>query len=186
MPDHEAGFAAFLLNRCSRSGMIAPTVGPIGGWTQGGRDTIAARFNGPMLAERIRAVAALGERFRPRRGDGIAHVEDLAGSGIEDEVFLFVDPPYIGPGDRLYAHGMSAAEHARLARALRSCPASWVLTYDAHPQVEVLYQGHEVQEFEIGYSAAGARTATEYLVTPRGMGVPSGNPLGRGGVWPVL
>lgn len=31
-------------------------------------------------------------------GDGISFLEDLPESGVQDEVFCFVDPPYIGRG----------------------------------------------------------------------------------------
>lgn len=180
VPAHEAGLAAFLVNRCSRSGIVAPNVGPIGGKAQSGRYTICARFNGPALANRIRAVSALGQRFRPHHGDGITWIEQLSGSGVEHEAFLFVDPPYIGPGNRLYAEGMDAAGHDRLAVALTGCSAPWVLTYDAHPRVLELYERHRVREFEISYTAAGSRIATEYVVLADGLTAPMGNPLGRG------
>lgn len=91
----ELAYAAFILNRCSRSGLVLPNVGPIGGKQQAGRYTIASRFDGPKLAARINTVTAFGSRFRPRRGDGIDSIEELNGSiGIEDEVLLFVDPPF--------------------------------------------------------------------------------------------
>lgn len=184
VPPLEAGFAAFLINRCSRSGIVTPSVGPIGGKAQAGRWTVASRFNGPALAARVRAIAALGGRLRVISGDGIAHLESLDGSGIEDEVFAFVDPPYIAEGNRLYANGMSAADHARLAAALRHCPAPWVLTYDAHPAVLELYAGHAVMEFEIPHTANRQRIDTEYAVLSAGLHLATGaHPLGRGRHW---
>lgn len=135
----DLGYAAFLLNRCSRSGMVLGNVGPIGGKHQTGRHTIASRFHGERLADRIRAVSALGQRFRVHEGDGISYIEDLTASGVEDEVFVFADPPYLGVGNALYAQGMQSGQHERLAAALRACPAPWVLTYDAHPGVLDLY-----------------------------------------------
>jgi DNA adenine methylase len=176
----ELGLAAFILNRCSRSGMIISNVGPIGGKTQSGRDTIGARFNAPALADRIRAVHALGDRFKVFAGDGISFLEDLPSSGIHDEVFCFVDPPYIGVGNDLYAVGMDDDLHERLARALNKLTAPWLLTYDAHPRIPLLYPGSEVVEFDIPHTAGSSRVGTEYLVLGPGMGLPEANPLGKG------
>lgn len=202
-PDREElAYAAFILNRCSRSGMILGNVGPIGGKAQSSY-TVASRFPAAALAERIRAVAALGQRFRVFEDDGIEYVAALADSGFGDEVFVFADPPYIGAGERLYAHALGDGHrgammarsarhspqarvrndgHSRLAEALLGCPAPWALTYDAADAVIDLYPGCRVLEFEIPHSAGRGRIGTEYLVTPPGLELPSGNPLGRGAI----
>ncbi|AZZ54942.1 DNA adenine methylase [Rathayibacter iranicus] len=125
----ELGYAAFLINRCSRSGILSPAVGPMGGHAQIGEWTIGARFNSAALAERIRRVHALRNRVTVFVGDGISHVEDLNGSGIEDEVVLFVDPPYLREGNRLYVRGMNGSAHQRFADALHATAARWMLTY---------------------------------------------------------
>jgi DNA adenine methylase len=178
----ELGLAAFILNRCSRSGMILPTVGPIGGKAQGGLHTISARFNAEALADRIRAVHALGDQFKVFAGDGISFLEDLPDSGVQDEVFCFVDPPYIGVGNDLYAVGMDGNLHQRLADALNRLTAPWLLTYDAHPQIPQLYPDSDVVEFDIPHTAGASRVGTEYLVLGPGMGLPEANPLGKGSV----
>ena len=181
----DLGYAAFILNRCSRSGMVLGNVGPIGGKHQTGTHTVGSRFHGERLAERLRAVSAFGGRFRAFEGDGITYTDHLEGSGIEDEVFLFVDPPYIGEGNRLYTRGMQPTCHARLAAALERCPAPWVLTYDAHPDVLELYPQHEVVEFDIPHTANRQKVGTEYLVLPEGLSVPEVHPLGKGQWWAV-
>lgn len=182
MNSFELGLAAFILNRCSRSGMIMPSVGPIGGKSQSGRDTINARFNGQALADRIRTVHALGNRFKVFAGDGISFLEDLPTSGVQDEVFCFVDPPYIGVGNDLYAIGMDDDLHERLAGALNRLTAPWLLTYDAHPRIPLLYPGSDVVEFDIPHTAGSSRVGTEYLVLGPGMQLPKSNPLGKGNV----
>jgi DNA adenine methylase len=176
------GLAAFILNRCSRSGMILPSVGPIGGKAQTGLHTVAARFNAAALADRIRTVHALGDRFKVFAGDGISFLEDLPASGVQDEVFCFVDPPYIGVGNDLYAIGMDDDLHQRLANALNRLTAPWLLTYDAHPQIPQLYPDSQVLEFDIPHTAGSSRVGTEYLVLGPGMGAPETNPLGKGSV----
>lgn len=174
------GFAAFIVNRCSRSGMVLPNVGPIGGRAQSGRWDVTSRFNGPRLAERIARIGEFGGRFRIHHGDGIQFVEQFAGSGIEAEVFFFLDPPYLGVGNVLYAHGMTDADHVRLSTALRSSPAPWVLTYDAHPRVIELYPDCQIHWFQIPHTTNKRSVDVEYVVAPAGLRLPEGNPVGKG------
>jgi DNA adenine methylase len=153
----ELGYAAFVVNRCSRSGIIAPRSGVM--------SDIGARFNAPELAERIRHVASFGSRLRVHHGDGISFIEDAGDSGIADEVLFFCDPPYVREGPRLYSKGLDAAGHQRLADALNSTPARWVLTYDDEPVVaEVLYPERRVLAYDIRNSANRARVAREFAV----------------------
>lgn len=163
--DHVLGFAALVVNRCSRSGIVAPRVGPIGGKRQTGRWTVASRWNSVDLAERIRHVSSMAPRIRFWQGDALAAIGDLAGSGIEDELVAFVDPPYIREGNGLYAHGMDMTDHRALADALNACPARWMLTYDDEPVVpQVLYPDRRVLSYRISNTANRQRIATEYAV----------------------
>lgn len=178
VPDEDAALAAFVVNRCSRSGIVAPNVGPIGGKTQSGRWTVQSRFDPSRLAERIRDLAPLLERVRFLGADAIDYITDLDGSvGIEDEVLLFVDPPYVREGNRLYAHGMTMSDHQRLADALNACPARWALTYDDEPVVaDVLYPQRRVVEFDIAHTANRSRIDREHLVLSPNLDEPHGDP----------
>jgi DNA adenine methylase len=98
-------------------------------------------------------------------GDGIAFIEDAADSGMSEEVLLFVDPPYVREGNRLYASGLDEAAHARLARALNGTSARWVLTYDDEPVVsDVLYPDRRVLAYDIRNTANRSRVAREFAV----------------------
>lgn len=194
----DLAFATFVINRCSYSGIVNTAVGPIGGRAQAGRHRIDARWNASALADRIRAVGALGDRFRVFAGDGIAFLGDLPSSGVESEVFIFVDPPYwrasadageraVPSDNKLYAEGMVPADHWRLADALHALDGTpWVLTYDAGPEVVRAYEGDRIRGFEIPHSAASSHVGSEYLVTPHELWTPAGNPLGKGRVWDVF
>lgn len=190
----ELAFAALVVNRCSRSGMIAPRVGPIGGWAQDGRYRVADRFNGPELADRIVNVARFGSRLRFLDRDGIDALAGLRDCGFEPEVFCFVDPPYIEMGNRLYANGMGADDHARLAAALSAGEFPWVLTYDAHPRVLELYGDFPVLSYGVRSTAAASKRDEEYLVlSSTYFQLPAGSPMGtgalqqvQGGAWRAL
>jgi len=154
----DLGYAAFIVNRCSRSGIIAPRSGAM--------TDVTARFNAPELADRIRHVASFRSRMTVTHGDGIAHIEELDGSvGIEQELVIFADPPYVREGPRLYAHALDDSMHRRLANALHATPARWLLTYDDEPVVsEVLYPDHRVIAYDIRNNANRARVAREFAV----------------------
>lgn len=162
--DLELGFAAFVVNRCSRSGIVSPTAGPLGGKNQSTHH-IASRFPAVALADRIRRIGGLSGGLRVWEGDGIDRIAELDGSvGIEEEMMIFVDPPYFAAGNRLYAQGMGADDHRRLASALHRCGAPWLLTYDAHPAVLDLYSSLRVLQYQIPYTANRHRVESEYAV----------------------
>lgn len=165
LPDLDLAFAALLINRCSRSGMVNSRVGPIGGKRQNGRWNLRSRWNGEGLADRIEAIGRLGHRIRVSEGDAVAHIAELNGSvGIEDEVLLFVDPPYLVQGNRIYANGMTFDDHKNLADALTHCAARWLLTYDSDDRVLGLYPEQRVLAYDIACTTNRAHVDEEYAV----------------------
>lgn len=176
----ELALSTFMVNRLSRSGMVNGSAGPIGGWKQSGRWRIDSRFGAEALAGRIEVLGRINDRIKVLGTDGVAGIEDLAGSGVEDEVFCFVDPPYVVDGGRLYSKSFDQEDHARLAGALYDCRSPWVLTYDAHPVVRELYQDFRILGFEIPHTANRRAMDIEYLVLSNNVTPPEGHPLNRG------
>lgn len=163
--DLDLGLAALVINRCSRSGMVNPRVGPIGGKHQNGRWHLRSRWNPVGLADRITLIGALAHRIQVSEGDGIGRIAELDGTvGIEEELLLFVDPPYLGQGNKLYADGMSVDDHKNLAQALTACPARWLLTYDRDDRVLGLYPDQRILAYDIAYTANRRRVGEEYAV----------------------
>lgn len=171
--DLDLALAALIVNRCSRSGMVQTSgVGPIGGKNQTGADHLRSRWNSEGLADRITAIGRLGGRIRVAEGDAIASIAELDGSvGIEEELFVFVDPPYLGQGNRLYAVGMSADDHKALAVALTECAARWLLTYDCDDHILELYPDHRIFAYPIPHSANQFRIEEEYAVLSHNLSV---------------
>lgn len=163
--DLDLAYAALIINRCSRSGMVNPRVGPIGGRNQNGRWNIQSRWNSEGLAERIGRISRMRDHIRISEADAIAHIAELDGSvGIEEELLLFVDPPYLVQGNRLYADGLTMDDHKRLAAALTECAARWLLTYDCDERILGLYPEHRVLAYEIAHTANQQRVDEEYAV----------------------
>lgn len=157
--DRELALALLFCNRTSFSGIARGR--PIGGLDQSGAYPIGARFTRQTLLSRIGAVAECGDRITVTGLDGADTVRVWAGEG---GAFLFVDPPYVRAGNRLYGVGMDHAEHRLLSRALHAHrDASWLLTYDDHPLVRGLYADLALAPRALTYSHR-SRTATELVV----------------------
>lgn len=157
---------------------------PKGRNSAGTRVAGRSRLTADRFAARLRVIACLGRsgRLKFLGGDGIDLIEQLSGWGIEHESFLFIDPPYVGVGNRLYAAGMDAGPHQRLAAALQRCPTPWVLTFDEHPDVRELYRDFQITRFQIPHAAHRGMIGTEYIVTSPQVAPVMNNPLGRGSV----
>jgi site-specific DNA-adenine methylase len=167
--DFTAGLAAFIVNRCSRSGMVTSRLGPIGGKHQSGRWHVGSRYSGLNLAHRIRWIAANANHIRFTEGDAIDTIAGLADSGIDDEVLVFADPPYIAAGPALYTASFTLTDHLTLASKLAVSPTRWVLTYDAHPLIDAtLYAGYRILEYAIPHTdtTSTANTSSSPTTSP--------------------
>lgn len=156
--DLALGFAAFCLNRMSRSGIL--TANPIGGLGQTGRWSIDARWYPDTTSARIRAIAALSERISVTELDAVTVIENAWRN--PDDVFLFVDPPYAGVGDRLYCSTFNMAAHQRLAAALTATTEPWMLTHG--DRTRDLYPKDRTVPFVIKHSANVRKEGVEFAV----------------------
>lgn len=149
------GFATFYLNRTSRSGVLG--AGVIGGFAQAGAYKIDARYNKDVLRRRIEKLAELSRRIRVTKQDGAARLREYL---PKDNVFAYVDPPYVAKGSSLYMSAFTEEDHIKLAKVLNGYSnTNWVLTYDVADLIRSLYKARDVSEFRLLYSAhlRGAR-----------------------------
>lgn len=159
--DIELGFATFFLNRCNRSGILSAR--PIGGLDQTGTWKIDARFNRDGLASRIKNLGKYSSRVTLSEMDAQSFIRTL--ETRSDDVLLYVDPPYLVQGDRLYMDSLTANDHRSLSNLLHDTPLRWLLTYDADKRItEELYRGFRCVEFSILHTAQIQRTGVEYAV----------------------
>ncbi|MFV0463910.1 MAG: DNA adenine methylase [Nostocoides sp.] len=143
------GFATFYLNRTSRSGVLG--AGVIGGFAQAGDYKIDARFDKGALRGRIEKLAELRGKIRITRQDGATRLREYL---PKDNVFAYVDPPYVEKGSSLYMSAFARQDHIDLARVLNgNANTNWVLTYDVAALIKSLYKARDVSEFRLLYSA---------------------------------
>jgi len=159
------------LNRTSFSGVLHGEAGPLGG-RAGRGEGIAGRWAPETVASRIRHVAELGAagRITVVAGDWRATVD--AGLRMDSDALVYLDPPYVSAGTRLYRESFAAGDHMALAAGLTAARYRWVLSYDDHLLVRRLYGTTPgLGRYAVGhsYSTTGRRrqaaTSAELLIT---------------------
>jgi DNA adenine methylase len=167
----ELGFAAFYLNRTSRSGIIA-SGGMIGGNEQKGKWKLDARFNRAALVERVRRVASYKSRISLTRLDALNFLGAMAAE-LPDQSLTYCDPPYFVKGQRrLYADFYKADDHAAVAGTLGSFPHRWVVSYDYAPEILTLYRGHSCVVYDLLYRAQERYDGAEAIFFSPGVIIP--------------
>jgi len=162
----ELGFAAFFMNRTTRSGIIE-RAGPIGGYDQRGKWKIDARFNREKLVSQIQWISENRDRINLSQKDALSFISEMSKKLNVKRSLFFVDPPYVQAGGRLYYDGMNEAKHIALADILasRKIP-NWILTYDDAPLIRQLYKMEKIAKISVNYSLQSKRKECELLVLP--------------------
>ncbi|MBS1767712.1 MAG: DNA adenine methylase [Acidobacteria bacterium] len=169
----DVGFAAFFMNRCNRSGVLTGS-GPIGGYEQIGKWRMDVRFNRETLAERILTIA----RMKPQIHISCEDAIDFLKAGLprghrRERVFVYLDPPYVHKGQRLYLNAYMPKDHAKLAHYLEvQSSLPWIMSYDDSELVRELYSDQKISLMPIRYSLQSKRTASELIIAPHHLSVP--------------
>lgn len=122
----EAAFAVIYLSRTSFNGSLVARA----------KKDIGSRYNPAGIRRQIRrAWELLRGRLTVTSMDAVAWLDEHTD---DQDLVVFVDPPYVAEGNALYRVGMSARAHAALRDRLRE-RTGWVLTYRDHPTVRHLY-----------------------------------------------
>lgn len=166
--DLALGFATFFLNRTNRSGIL--NARPIGGLEQTGNWLIDARFNKADLARRIESLSQLAGRVDVRQERAIELLRTL--NRRKRPILLYVDPPYVVPGEELYMADHSWSEHEKLEQVLTKSPHPWLLTYDADDRTRALYRDYRCLRFDISHTAQVQKVGREFMFFSRGLRVP--------------
>lgn len=170
----DVGFAAFYLNRCNRSGVLTGA-GPIGGLKQSGKWRLGVRFYRDQLASRLEAIGRNRSRISVSRLDAIDFLKQKLPNGKGRlKGFVYLDPPYVVKGQRLYLNAYENGDHSRLANYLcRQTVLPWFMSYDDTQLVRNLYEGNHISTLTIDYKLHEKRSADELIITPPTIVTPS-------------
>lgn len=166
-PSKELGLAAFYLNRTNRSGILDG--GVIGGQQQLGKYKLDARFNRTNLIKKVQDIAKCCQNITLTNLDVIDFLSFLEKSKYEN-LFLYLDPPYVQKGPGLYQSSFDAKKHVELAQTVKSYNGTYMITYDTDELVDTLYKPSStwpiyLGSIDINYSATTARkNAIERLI----------------------
>lgn len=176
----DIGFAAFYMNRCNRSGVLTGS-GPIGGYEQSGTWRMGVRFYRETLTERILKLSKMRKNIHVSQKDAIDFLRATLPRGRRrKQVFVYIDPPYVNKGQRLYLNAYEAKDHRLLAKYLRTQKTlPWIMSYDDSALVRKLYQPCKMSLLPIRYSLQAKRSAHELIIAPDNIVVPSTCRMGR-------
>lgn len=157
----ELGVATFFLSRTNRSGVI--TGGAIGGASEEKQRTatykIDCRFNKVYLISRLQDIIAHREHIMVSNLDALEFLH-----GLNDDVFVYLDPPYYEKGKCLYMNHYTNEDHRKLADFLQNTAHfNWILSYDDVPQIRKLYSTLELYRFPLKYTVEMKRVGYELL-----------------------
>jgi DNA adenine methylase len=136
----ELGFRKLAVHQMSFSGLGTRAGSPIGGWKQGPDNPklydVGCRWNPGSLAKNITKLhKLLVGRAKITCIDALSVIRE---SG--QQVVLYVDPPYVGEGSKLYQYSYEEESlHKNLAAELKASNHKWLLSYDDHLLVRSLY-----------------------------------------------
>ncbi|MCL2000073.1 MAG: DNA adenine methylase [Planctomycetes bacterium] len=175
----DVGFSAFYLNRCNRSGVLGG--GPIGGFSQAGNWTMDVRFNREVLAGRILRIAEVRGCVRFAGKDALRFLaEELPRGRGRQRCFVYLDPPYVDNGRRLYRNFYQEADHRSLCTYLRrQKELPWIMSYDDTLLIRSLYSGFRMAELPLRYVLNEKRAAHELIISPSTLAFPSGYYAGK-------
>lgn len=177
---YELGFATFYLNRTNRSGIIKG--GVIGGTEQAGNWKMDARFNKEALIERIVKVAHRKKHIHLYNKDVNSFIQNYL-PRYQQNAFVYFDPPYFGKGKQLYLNFFSYDDHVRIERMINNqVNCDWVITYDDIQEIADIYQNHILRRFDLNYSAAVKRKASEIIIFKRQNMIPTTSQLKQNGI----
>lgn len=168
------GFSTFYLNRCNRSGVILGA-GPIGGQSQQSKWNIDARFNREALVARINLLRKMKDRIILSDKDSIDFLKySLPRGKARSNAFVYLDPPYVAKGGRLYYNSYSERDHRSIAQYINGQKTlHWLMSYDDTPIIRDLYSDQILSNLPIRYSLQKKRSESELIITPNLLALPS-------------
>jgi DNA adenine methylase len=151
--------STFFLNRTNVSGVIKG--GIIGGFRQEGNFKIDARFNKDDLIKRIQKIAKYKNRINVSNLDGLAFIKKI--DRRNKSTFIYLDPPYVVKGAKLYMNYYSKLDHQKLSEYVKKIKGKWMVSYDNNDFIIDLYKSQPKLVYQLSQSTSN-RVGNEILI----------------------
>lgn len=155
----ELAQSTFFLNRTNISGVIKG--GVIGGQKQMGKYKIDVRFNKDDLIQRILRIAQIKNRINVSNLDGLSFINKM--NKKQEQIFIYLDPPYYQKGADLYMNFYSKDDHKKLSKYVHTMKKEWMVSYDNHDFILNLYPDKNKISYKLSQSASN-RIGDEILI----------------------
>jgi len=140
--------------------------GPIGGKEQKSKYTIDCRYNPKKIITKMLECRKLLKNRLTIYNKDFSNLSELN----DEEVCLYLDPPYYVQGKNLYPIFMEDSEHLQLANILSS-RKKWVLSYDDCPEIRQMYNFANIIDVNTDYCINGKKqnwaNKNELLILPK-------------------
>jgi DNA adenine methylase len=166
----ELGYAGLFFNRTCFSGMVG--AGPIGGMAQASPYKIDCRFNKRELAFSIRKASDILTNIEIIFGDGLEFLKNMH-TKMPPHSVVYIDPPYVTNGHKLYRYYFEEADHVQLADIVNDLRVPWMMSYDNYDLIRDLYLGEQTKFVKTYQSLGGSRFVKEILLLSNDFLLPS-------------
>ena len=164
------GFSTLFLNRTNRSGIIK--AGVIGGLNQNGDYKLDCRFKKDDIISKIRKIEEYRDYITLYNYDTLYLIEEIIPT-INNEKFIFFDPPYYHKGSSLYVNFYKHDDHVRLSNVISNLNDShWIVTYDNVDEIVEMYNQFRITSYGIRYTAGKKYTGKEIMVYSNNINIP--------------
>lgn len=155
--------AGLFFNRTNFSGIIGAK--PIGGMSQESIYTIDCRFNKAAIVARIEAVDRVRGRLTVGHGNAIGYLRRNHDRIRAKHSLVYVDPPYVKFGPKLYRYHYQERDHRSLAEFMDSAGFNWIVSYDNEPFIRRLFKNQTIVPIFLNYAVKMSRKAEELLIS---------------------
>lgn len=157
----ELAKATFFLNRTNVSGVL--NGGAIGGNDQTGKYKIDARFNREDLLNRIKAIGEYSDRIYVSNDDALDFIKRL--DNRDEDIFIYLDPPYVNKGADLYLNFYKEEDHKALSEIVHHIHQPWLMSYDDSDLINGLYSDYRRISYRLMQSTSN-RMGKEIIIVP--------------------
>jgi len=158
----DLGIAGLFFNRTNFSGIIAAK--PIGGMSQQSDYKIGCRFNKARIVGMIEQIAKVSSALNVHYGDAISFLKRRREKIAKEHSLVYVDPPYLQQGKKLYRYHFVEKQHQKLAEFMNPATFKWIVSYDNHPTIRALFSEQRIVPIFLNYAVKKSRRAEELLI----------------------